>query len=381
MAVIQSSLESSGFLVNLFSGVKDIGKVGEGLKSFASKVNEAGTDLANITWSKVDDAIVSLRKLITLQNRLPKNGSKMSFSDLGSDFYWMSEYINGIDENKLSSIGDLLATVMGTAPDGFVAYGENVGKKFSEAVGIGIVSTDGSFVTPQRQFANLLNAIQNVRSNQALYNTFKTKGTYIVKGLADGISNGVATGKSPAVTAMSRLSTALDKEISKKLEIESPSKVMRRIGMYIDQGLGQGIEAYSDVPLDQMSSTADSILYVVQSALDSYMSDDNEVTIRPVIDMTDFNSGAASLNSFVSGSHTVGLDTSGLSRYVDPVIDLSRNSDIVDSLTDIRQEISQLEDAITSMRVVLDTGPLVGSLTKPMDRSLGERGLRRSRGV
>ena len=56
------------------------------------------------------------------------------------------------------------------------------------------------------------------------------------------------------------------------------------------------------------------------------------------------------------------------------------NGDIVEELRALRSEMAEMTERMERMRVVLDTGTLVGEMAGPMDNALGQRVTRRGRG-
>ena len=49
-------------------------------------------------------------------------------------------------------------------------------------------------------------------------------------------------------------------------------------------------------------------------------------------------------------------------------------------LRTLRSEMAEMTERMERMRVVLDTGTLVGEMAGPMDNALGQRATRRGRG-
>ena len=56
------------------------------------------------------------------------------------------------------------------------------------------------------------------------------------------------------------------------------------------------------------------------------------------------------------------------------------NSDVVNEIRALREDLSYMEEAISEMQVVMDTGALVGQMAGPMDNALGQRAIRSGRG-
>jgi hypothetical protein len=57
------------------------------------------------------------------------------------------------------------------------------------------------------------------------------------------------------------------------------------------------------------------------------------------------------------------------------------NDDVVDAINTLRDDVSSLASVISNMKIVMDTGTLVGSLTNPLDKSLGRQQIYRGRGI
>ncbi|MFA6589916.1 MAG: hypothetical protein WCS66_06195, partial [Bacteroidales bacterium] len=134
-------------------------------------------------------------------------------------------------------------------------------------------------------------------------------GGQIVSGLIDGI---VGMGKSLVDAATGVVSGAID-GAKKLLGIKSPSKVFEEIGKNTGKGMVVGLEGMSgkvaaaseDIGKSAVDSMSDA-LGRVQNVLDSDV--ELQPTIRPVIDMTDVESGMKS-----TFSKTQGISVSGSS--------------------------------------------------------------------
>ena len=56
-------------------------------------------------------------------------------------------------------------------------------------------------------------------------------------------------------------------------------------------------------------------------------------------------------------------------------------SEIVDAISMLRSDVTILADAIREMKIVMDTGTLVGAISNEMDMSLGQIALFNGRGI
>ena len=57
------------------------------------------------------------------------------------------------------------------------------------------------------------------------------------------------------------------------------------------------------------------------------------------------------------------------------------NDDVVAELRTLRGEMASMLERMEKLRVVLNTGALVGELAEPMDVALGQRSTQRGRGI
>ena len=57
------------------------------------------------------------------------------------------------------------------------------------------------------------------------------------------------------------------------------------------------------------------------------------------------------------------------------------NDDVVAELRTLRGEMASMLERMEKLRVVLNTGALVGELAEPMDAALGKRSAQRGRGI
>ena len=109
-------------------------------------------------------------------------------------------------------------------------------------------------------------------------------------------------------------------------------------------------------------------------------------TIRPVLDLSDVTRGAGQLNSLFYPQKTMGLvgqaslafnstmDKDGMTVNVD-------NENVVRELRSLRSDMADMAEQMKRMRVVLDTGTLVGEMADPMDAALGRKQAYKGRGI
>ena len=111
---------------------------------------------------------------------------------------------------------------------------------------------------------------------------------------------------------------------------------------------------------------------------------DAQPTIRPVLDLSDVESGASRINSLFYPQRSIGLvGQASLAFSESAGNDKSTlnvdNDEVVRELRSLRSDMADMMERMRRMQVVMDTGTLVGELAEPMDNALGQRVTRRGR--
>ena len=222
------------------------------------------------------------------------------------------------------------------------------------------------------------------------YKDFYDAGTYLGQGLGDGIA---AMADTVNRQAQSVAAGALN-SIKVTWSVNSPSKAAAELGEFFDLGLVKGLKTYAEQVSDSANEISGSVVDSARTMLrgaDGSIFDyiDPNPTIRPILDMTDVNSQMSSFNSSLSNGRTIGLFAG--TRFADNAQQLdttetgalrsANNRDIVDQMEGLSDQLDAMNEAITNMQIVLDTGTLVGQTTAAYDRSLGRRLTYNSRGM
>ena len=205
-------------------------------------------------------------------------------------------------------------------------------------------------------------------------------GGYILRGNAEGMA---AYQYLVEQQALKTAGTINDNFVG-PMRINSPSKLFYEHGAYILQGLANGMEANMDLAAGATSDMSDTIINSFAAPLDyiSKMASGEiqyDPTIRPVLDSSNIGRGAGAINSMFRNQN---VSLSGFSGQLAADIGQldSRNSDVVDELRALREEMAIMGEEISNMQVVMDTGALVGATAGPMDKALGQRAVRFGRG-
>ena len=185
--------------------------------------------------------------------------------------------------------------------------------------------------------------------------------------IVTGLTEGVETQKPTFITALTAMATAGVAAVKSVLQINSPSRVTRKLGEYTGLGFVDGLHNYADKSYKAGSEMAESARFglsnIIQTIADIVNSDmDMAPTIRPL---------------GLAGQVSMAFAARGEQQTQTITVN---NDDVVEELRSLRADMTELTDRMERMRVVLDTGTLVGEMAGPMDNALGQRVTRRGRG-
>ena len=224
-------------------------------------------------------------------------------------------------------------------------------------------------------------------------NKFVEMGSQMMNGLPEGWNKMLPNILSKATALAARILAVF----SNAWRIKSPSRAFAEIGEYAMAGLGEGFKTGEPEVDDQVTRTSDDILNQMKSqiaAITNGWSEDNvyQPVIRPVFDMDGIQTGYNDIQSWFANAQGLNLsgnltrltptttDDSTSNQQIIDAINNINNDDVVREIGNLRNDISQLQSAMTNLQVVMNTGALVGQLVDPIDSALGMKSLMNTRG-
>lgn len=241
------------------------------------------------------------------------------------------------------------------------------------------------------QLAAGFTAMSVNRVNQ-FYSAFYNAGRNIVSGVANGISDNAYL----ATSAASEVASKTLARFNQELDINSPSGEFENSGMYSIMGFAKGWTKYAYLIEDPVTNSANTILTIVDSVMDNLNnvinSDDAwEPVIRPVFDMSNVNSGMNTINSLFGINRTLygTVNTSGLTSKAQTISSAQPiqngsglgNRDVVSAINSLGLRLDDLSDKMSKLKVITDTGVLVGQILPEMDYQLGRKVMWEERGM
>ena len=173
------------------------------------------------------------------------------------------------------------------------------------------------------------------------YTKFVSAGKCLVQGFASGISKNSFIAEIKAA-AMADSAYEAAKEA---LDINSPSKIFRKLGFSIPEGLAMGIDKLGYVVGNSVISMTDSAIGGTKDAISRIASIvtsdiDAQPTIRPVLDLSDIKSGANAIGNMLNG-RTISV----AARNVGTINSMMRynqngtNSDVISAIEDLGRRL------------------------------------------
>lgn len=422
LAGVGEALPGAGGFIQSIKGEKDLESfgddlkpLGEGLAAFAIATNDIPSDY------NIDGPVSAMNALADLESELESKGglkewilgekSLATFGEeiasLGDDLATFSDSIKSVNASKVKSVGVALqemGTAMSHVPDEMTvsqsvaayAYGfssmmregglvdsfVDTGSKLDEYVGKGILQNSRTAIS------NMQTVVSHVGlSIRSYYNAFVNAGSYLTAGLGQGIYNG---GKTVIGTAR-MLANSVRNIIGSIWKINSPSRVGYWLGEMWDAGIANGISDYASSVTSVSGDMADSTVKAAEYGLSTFsqsLIDDTNMTpvIRPVLDLSEVQAGANGIGGYF-GNHTIGIGSTNLANRISSKDAVNRqaaeagsNANLGMTIMNLNERINQLDDTISNMKVVMDSGALVGQIGPGMDRYLGRRQIMSRRG-
>lgn len=270
----------------------------------------------------------------------------------------------------------------------FLGFSDEEAKKMVELgkniIGSLVKGFDKAIMWVTEGLSNIIDEIKFEFTNWC--NEFKKFGENIIQGLIDGIE----LAKKKVIEPIENLGDNIKNAFTKKLKIQSPSKVFESYGEYIDMGLINGISKLTGKVEDTTEDLGDSLISEMESPMQkllSFMEDPTySPTITPVLDTSMIDSQMNTISG-LGNSRTIGLaaynqnavNTTLSRKFGDPSIQTT-SPDVVTAINGLKQDIFSISKSISNLYVRLDTGAMVGALTPSINETMGQFAKYRARG-
>ena len=300
-AAVATGKSVSGMLTSLsnsgeaFTNSNKLSSFGNNLTSLGSSIRIFVSQMNSI--GDVDQVSTSLEKLNDSINEF----ANTTLTSIGSE---LISFVSSTKSALTNSVSELFQTAVDAAKAKIVDF-VNVGKEMMVSFIQAVQAYAGQVKTA---FSNVIGSAMSALKSKNLYSTAYSSGTYVVSGLTRGIWDSAPA----AINAATTLANSINNAIQSAFLIESPSKVMYENGSYIVEGLTNSLYDHETDAYDAGYGIADNAKNGIQKAISKVSSIiengiDTQPTIRPVLDLSDVNAGADSINSMFGMSPSVGV--------------------------------------------------------------------------
>lgn len=303
--------------------------IGNSIKTFCDSFD-------NVDASKVETAINSINKLVNTiksMDGLNTNGVntfKGILNSLSGDTVNLKGIGNSFSDDQIASFNSIGSSVVSAIASGmksksseFTSIGHSILSSIKSSLnynvqqfktgGETIMSNfvsgiKGSRSTASSAFTSMMTFI--TLSLKGYYNNFYTIGGYLVTGFANGISASAYKAKAKAKD----MAKDAEKAAREELQVHSPSKKLDKVGQYFGMGFANGIDKKSHLSVQAAKTMAASAIDSTKQTISRLgqmlaMDVDAQPTIRPVMDLSDINSGVATMNGMLAMNPSVGVMT------------------------------------------------------------------------
>ena len=325
IAQVAGELPKHGGIAQAFSGDNDIA-------AFAGKLGKVAEGIRGFVWELQKDNVITLGdtsgKLEELGARLGSFGNKIT------------EYVKGINtvslddlqscKDKIDKIIEIANTLAAVSSEPIEQLGEKLKNFATDALKKFV---DGLNETQPRDDAtNAIKALIDAiikgmeekkpdveNGSKAVVETAMTTlksydmsgaeevGKNFVRGFANGITNNIYLARD----AGSQVGKKALEAAKQSIDSHSPSKETYKLGTFFDQGFINGVKSLEDKIYSETYGVGDKARLGLGRAIrgvSNLISEgiDDEFTIRPVLDLSDVQSGAAAINGML-GIPSVGV--------------------------------------------------------------------------
>lgn len=183
------------------------------------------------------------------------------------------------------------------------------------------------------------------------------------KQIINGLVKGIKAGSGGLVDSLLGTVKGAWKKVKNFFGIKSPSRLAAEAGMYIDEGLAQGLREYSSVvdkeALGVGETTMDSLGKAIGDA--SSMVDggiDLQPTIRPVLDLSEVRSGASSIGEMLNAGSSVGVlaNVGAINASMNGRIQNGGNDDIISAIDKLRKDMANMKNTTYQINGITYSG-------------------------
>ena len=272
----------------------------EGINQLAPKFGEFIKSLNGIDFTNVDTSFANIKKLLESLDSV-SNFNMDNVNNISSALKTISESLTNlanIPAEVADNFNNALKTLGQNGMTAFLDSFKNIQTDMKTKATEGITGFTAGVTDNQTIATTALENLHTACKERIVPGDYEDIGKYVVEGFARGISSNVKL----ATDAMSILTAKVEAQARQDLDINSPSKLFRKIGSGVPEGFVQGIGMFGSLVkksvMNMSSNAIDSTRKVLSRIGDIINSDtENTMTLRPILDFSEVKSGVSQIGS------------------------------------------------------------------------------------
>ena len=371
-------------LISLSDGIRsfnDLGGASVGLQSTANALDQmAGSlpALQNIGYEAIGTGITTLSTSLT---GLP-DATTAATSALSAFADSLSGVGATISSNLVTGASDGINSLGDTITNGLSGISGKLSGSLSNFIHSGETIMTNMATGVNNNSHKLTSAVST--SIRAIQGSINVNALYISGiRLMQGLANGIAAGRNRAVNAAAAAMARVIAATNRTADINSPSKVFNKIGMYCMQGLGLGLEnnskyaenaaeATMNATTGMFSNASKMAVLAAESIQDAINSDYNPV-IRPVLDDSQFKTSLdQALNTASMNTRSqISVNASYISKAMSLENQNGFNDQVLKSINKLRKEVAEISKPTYNVGgITYDDGSNVAMAVRELTRAV-----------
>ena len=385
-ATVSSSITSANRLKTFVAGLAGldssgisnfkIGSIGQSLATYNRNVSGFNVSKVNASIAsanRIKDFITSLSGLDTSGIGVFKSAvGELSTVNVGS----IVDAFSGASE-RMSAVGTSLITSLSKGMRSGSAAINSIAASIVSSMSSSIKSKSASLATAGKALASsvasgftsnrsaVVNSAGSIASSgesavRGYYRSFFQAGNYLVTGFARGIELSTWVAKQAA----EKMAEDAMNAAKKKLDENSPSKEFIKIGGYVAEGFAIGISDLSYKSTDAAEGMATSAMNTTRTAmskvLDAINTDmDAQPTIRPVVDLSDVQTGVNAINGLFNTTKSVGVQANlnAIGYSMNAMRQNGKNDDVISAINKLNDKLDGVGNTYNTINgVTYDDG-------------------------
>lgn len=335
---------------------------------FTSALKELGvsgvTNLVSGITGGVGKAVAAMTSLV---GKVASTAKQKASQFLAAGKQWVTSIASGV-RGAIGTVTGAIASLVSNA----VNRARSAASQFLSAARAWVSQLASGIRSGAGQAAGAVRSCVSsaVAAARSAAGQFVSAGRNMIQGLINGIKSAAA---SVASAARSVVQGAINAAKS-ALKIHSPSRVFIEIGKFTGEGFVVGMDRTAGAVANSAASLADSAISNVRNSISKIanaVSDniDAQPTIRPVLDLSNVEAGARSLNGMLDGSQLSASLSGDMSRSIGAIQNGNNNGELLSAIKDLQGNVGNSGDTYQINGITYDDGSAISSAVQTLIRA------------